>query len=129
MISFGATNDKRVLDALHNAIFGVPIEGDVGYVLDVDGVPAGVAKLKVTPEESHIVRVGILPKLRGRGYGDFFTRSLMNVLIDVTDRIVADYVSDYYLKFGFTEENGTMSIDPEKLVFPHSCGCGQGERK
>ena len=129
MISFGATNDKRVLDALHNAIFGTPIEGDVGFVLDVDGKPAGIAKLKVTPEESHIVRVGVMPKLRGKGYGDFFTRSLMNVLIDVTDKIVIDYVSDYYLKFGFAEENGTMVIDPEKLVLPHACGCGNADKK
>ena len=29
MISFGATNDKRVHDALHNAKFGTPIEGAV----------------------------------------------------------------------------------------------------
>ena len=129
MISLGATNDKTLNDKLHTAIFSAPLDGDVGYILNVDGVPAGIAKLIVTPEESHIVRVGILPKLRGKGYGDFFTRSLMNVLIDVTDKIVVDYVSDYYLKFGFAEENGTMVIDPEKLVFPHACGCGNADKK
>lgn len=121
MISFGATNDKRVLDRLHEAIFSSPLDGSVGYVLDVDGVPAGIAKLRVTFEESHIVRVGILPGFRGRGYGDFFTRSLMNVLIDVTDRIIVDYASDYYLKFGFAREGDHMVIDPEKLVFPRAC--------
>ena len=121
MISLGATNDKTLNDKLHMAIFSAPLDGDVGYVLNVDGVPAGIAKLIVTPEESHIVRVGILPKLRGKGYGDFFTRSLMNVLIDVTDKIVVDYVSDYYLKFGFVREGDKMVIDPEKLVFPRQC--------
>ncbi len=122
MISFGATNDKASNDRLHTAIFGYPLDADVGYVLNIDGIPAGIARLKVTPEESHIVRVGILPGFRGKGYGDFFTRSLMNVLIDVTDRIVIDYVSDYYLKFGFIKEGERMAIDPEKLVFPHKCG-------
>ena len=121
MISLGATNDKTLNDKLHTAIFSAPLDGDVGYLLNVDGVPAGIAKLIVTPEESHIVRVGILPKLRGKGYGDFFTRSLMNVLIDVTDKIVVDYVSDYYLKFGFVREGDKMVIDPEKLVFPRQC--------
>ena len=121
MISLGATNDKTRIDKLHTAIFSAPLDGDVGYVLNVDGVPAGIAKLIVTPEESHIVRVGILPKLRGKGYGYFFTRSLMNVLIDVTDKIVVDYVSDYYLKFGFVREGDKMVIDPEKLVFPRQC--------
>lgn len=121
MISLGATNDKTLNDKLHTAIFSAPLDGDVGYVLNVDGVPAGIAKLIVTPEESHIVRVGILPKLRGKGYGDFFTRSLMNVLIDVTDKIVVDYVSDYYLKFGFVREGDKMVIDAEKLVFPRQC--------
>ena len=121
MISLGATNDKTLNDKLHTAIFSAPLDGDVGYVLNVDGVPAGIAKLIVTPEESHIVRVGILPKLRGKGYGDFFTRSLMTVLIDVTDKIVVDYVSDYYLKFGFVREGDKMVIDPEKLVFPRQC--------
>ncbi|MBR6751099.1 MAG: hypothetical protein IKM01_02495 [Clostridia bacterium] len=123
MISLNATNDKTLLNALHNAIFGCDIEGDVGYVLYVDDIPAGVAKLSVTEEEAHIKRVGILGKLRNKGYGDFFTRSLMNVLIDVTDVIYADYVDDYYLKFGFERDGDRMRIDSDKLTFPHKCGC------
>lgn len=123
MISLNATNDKTLLNALHNAIFGCDIEGDVGYVLYVDDIPAGVAKLSVTEEEAHIKRVGILGKLRNKGYGDFFTRSLMNVLIDVTDVIYADYVDDYYLKFGFERYGDRMRIDSDKLTFPHKCEC------
>lgn len=123
MIGLNATNDKTLLNGLHNAIFGCDIEGDVGYVLYVDGIPAGVAKLSVTEEEAHIIRVGILGKLRGKGYGDFFTRSLMNVLIDVTDVIYADYVDDYYLKFGFERDGDRMRIDSDKLTFPRKCGC------
>ena len=121
MISFGATNDKRVLDALHNAIFGTPIEGDVGFVLDVDGKPAGIAKLKVTPEESHIVRVGVMPKLRGKGYGDFFTRALVFKFMQSGSDIVAPCVCDYYKKLGFTQDGGEMRVAPEKVVFPSAC--------
>ena len=58
MISFTATNDKVLLNKLYNAVFGSDIPGDVGYVLVVDGIPCGVAKLTVTESVSHIHTVG-----------------------------------------------------------------------
>ena len=124
MISFTATNNKVLLNKLYNAVFGSDIPGDVGYVLVVDGIPCGVAKLSVTESVSHIHTVGILPKLRGKGYGDFFTRSLMNVLIDVTDEIVIDYPASYFLQFGFRRDGDEMRIASEDLVFPKKCQCG-----
>ena len=70
MLSLGATNDKKVLNALNNAIFGVDMVGDVGYLLYIQDDPIGIAKLKVTSEEMRIVSVGLLEKYRGKGYGD-----------------------------------------------------------
>ncbi len=124
MLSLGATNDKKLLDALHKAIFGVDMEGGVGYLLYVADEPIGVAKLRVTPLEMHIIEVGLLEKYRGKGYGDFFTRSLMNIFIDVTDYIYSDYVDDYFLKFGFERKGNVMVVESDKLTFPRKCQCG-----
>ena len=103
MLSLGASNDKTLLNKLHNAIFGVDMVGDVGYLLYLGDQAIGLARLRVNEDEMHILAVGILEEHRGKGYGDFLTRSLMNVFIDVTDRIYADYVDEYFLKFGFVK--------------------------
>lgn len=124
MLSLGASNDKILLNQLHNAIFGCDIVGDVGYLLYMGDEPIGVAKLKVTPDEMHILEVGILENYRGKGYGDFFTRSLMNIFIDVTDYIFSDYVDDYFLKFGFVQKDDVMVVESDKLTFPRKCQCG-----
>ncbi len=125
MLSLGASNDKKLLNELHNAIFGTDIVGDVGYLLYIQDEPVGIAKLKVTPEEMRIISVGLLEKYRGKGYGDFFTRSLMNIFIDVTDYIVSEYVDDYFLKFGFVTRGDVMVVESEKLTFPRKCQCGK----
>ncbi|MBQ8178262.1 MAG: GNAT family N-acetyltransferase [Clostridia bacterium] len=124
MLSLGASNDKNLLNSLHNAIFGVDMEGSVGYLLYVADKPIGVAKLRVTPEEMHIIEVGLLEEYRGKGYGDFFTRSLMNIFIDVTDYIYSDYLDDYFLKFGFERKGDVMVVESDKLTFPRKCQCG-----
>lgn len=125
MLSLGASNDKIILNELHNAIFGSDIVGEVGYLLYLGDKAIGVAKLRVTTEEMHILEVGILEEYRGKGYGDFFTRSLMNIFIDVTDRIVSDYVNEYFLKFGFVQCGDVMVVESEKLTFPRKCQCGK----
>ena len=125
MLSLGASNDKKLLNELHNAIFGTDIVGDVGYLLYIQDEPVGIAKLKVTQEEMRIISVGLLEKYRGKGYGDFFTRSLMNIFIDVTDYIVSEYVDDYFLKFGFVTRGDVMVVESEKLTFPRKCQCGK----
>ena len=125
MLSLGASNDKKLLNELHNAIFGTDIVGDVGYLLYIQDEPVGIAKLEVTPEEMRIISVGLLEKYRGKGYGDFFTRSLMNIFIDVTDYIVSEYVDDYFLKFGFVTRGDVMVVESEKLTFPRKCQCGK----
>ena len=125
MLSLGASNDKIILNELHNAIFGSDIVGEVGYLLYLGDKAIGVAKLRVTTEEMHILEVGILEEYRGKGYGDFFTRSLMNIFIDVTDYIVSEYVDDYFLKFGFVTRGDVMVVESEKLTFPRKCQCGK----
>lgn len=125
MLSLGASNDKKTLDELHNAIFGCDMEGNVAYLLYLDDTPIAIARLKVNETEMHVVEVGVLKEYRGKGYGDFFTRSLMNVFIDVTDFIYSDYVDDYFLKFGFIRKDDCMVVESDKLTFPHKCQCGR----
>lgn len=120
MLNLNPTNDTALLNALHNAIFGTDISGKVGYVFYVDDVPAGVAKLDIDATSAYLREVGILKGFRGKGYGDFFTRSLMNCCIDITD-VIYTYKDDYFLKFGFTEDGDRMKVDSDKLVFPHAC--------
>ncbi len=125
MLSLGASNDKTLLNDLHNTIFGCDIVGSVAYLLYINDEPIGIARLKVTPEEMHIIEVGLKENYRKKGYGDFFTRSLMNVFIDVTERIYSDYVDEYFVKFGFKRQGDFMVVESNKLVFPRKCQCGQ----
>lgn len=125
MLSFSATNDKRQLDEISESVFGKEFPGQIGYVLHLEGKPIGVAKVQADPEESHISMVGLLERYRGAGFGDFFTRSLMNVLSYVSKAIVIDYEDDYYLKFGFEKRDRSMYIESSKIVFPAKCREGK----
>lgn len=122
MLKFFATNDKKQLDDLYMEIFKEVFPGNVGYVLLFDEKCIGVAKIITTPSISHIEKVGIIPSYRGKGFGDFFTRALMNTLSNVSKTIVINYLSDYFLKFGFVKENDKMSVNSTDIVFPSKCG-------
>lgn len=122
MLQYFATNDKKQLDEIMQDIFGKDFPGKVGYVLSYENKVIGIAKVSVTPEESHIEFVGISKLYRKKGLGDFFTRSLMNTLSYVSKVIIIEYVADYYLKFGFTEKNKKMVINSKDIVFPSKCG-------
>lgn len=124
MLEFYASNDKGLLDRLCVNIFGHKFVGNVGYILLYKDEPIGIAKLMTRPDESHISFVGILKEHRKMGFGDFFTRSLMNTLSYVSEKIVVDYVSDYFLKFGFKQLEDRMEIVSRYIVFPSKCkGC------
>lgn len=45
----------------------------------------------------------------------------MNVLANVSQQIVIDYVSDYFLQFGFLQEKNSMIIDTKNIIFPAKC--------
>ncbi|NLT18275.1 MAG: hypothetical protein BWX72_00877 [Firmicutes bacterium ADurb.Bin080] len=122
MLSVAGTNDKNILDRLSLEIFGKKFDGGVGYVLCESGTEIGIAKLKVNPENSAINSIGILPSYRKKGYGDFFTRALLNVLSGVSEYITIDYSEDYFLQFGFMNSEKGMIIKSSDIVFPHKCG-------
>ncbi|HOO22545.1 MAG TPA: GNAT family N-acetyltransferase [Clostridia bacterium] len=125
MLKLTPTNDKTLLDRLSNEIFGHDFGHEVGFVFQKGEENIGIARITCTPEKSTVVKVGIIPSERGQGYGDFFTRCLLLKMSDVSERIEIEYISDYYKKFGFTEENGKMIIDSGKLYFPRACQKGE----
>ncbi|HQC54480.1 MAG TPA: GNAT family N-acetyltransferase [Clostridia bacterium] len=129
MINLTATNDKKILDDLSKKIFGAPFDGGVGYVLQLDDETVGVAKVIVNPDVSTIVSIGLLKEHRGKGYGDFFTRVLLNVLSEVSAYIVVGYRSNYFTQFGFKESFDEMFIKSKDIVFPAKCQHDQNGKK
>lgn len=116
MLNMMPTNDKKLLDNLSFNIFAEPFKGEVGYVFYSDKKPVGFAKLNVG-DTSSIKAIGILPKQRGKGLGDFFTRSILFRLTQISRYIKVEYKSDYFIQFGFKTVNNHMEIESDKLKF------------
>ncbi len=116
MLNMLPTNDRKLLGSMSFKIFSSPFEGDIGYIFYEDDKPIGFAKL-VVGDTSIISAIGILPDYRGKGYGDFFTRSILFRLTQISRKIVVNYIDDYYLKFGFIPKDNIMEIESYKLTF------------
>ncbi|MFW5780705.1 MAG: GNAT family N-acetyltransferase [Bacillota bacterium] len=116
MLNMIPTNDKKLLDNMSNTIFSRPFKGDIGYVFYVDEKEVGFAKLNIG-ETSSIVAIGILPEFRKKGYGDFFTRSILFRLSQIAKIIKINYIDDYFLKFGFKNKVNYMEIESKDLKF------------
>ncbi len=121
MLRFTATNDKNLLGRLYGEIFGEDFDRSVGYVLYDGDKPIGIAKMTVKTDVSVLERVGILPEERGKGNGDFFTRSLIWGMSNVSEKVVIAAVMPYYEKFGFKAEGDIMTCKSSVVAFP--CGC------
>ncbi len=121
MLRYTATDDKILLDWLNNEIFGEDYTKGVGYVLYDGNKPIGIAQMKVSPEFSVLESAGIIPSERGKGNGDFFTRSLIWGMSNVSEELIINAVRPYFAKFGFKEENGVMKCLSKDVVFPCDC--------
>ncbi|MCL2631237.1 MAG: GNAT family N-acetyltransferase [Firmicutes bacterium] len=121
MLSYQATNDKALLSRLSSEIFNKPYYMDTGFVLYHEATPIGISALKITPSESVVIEIGVLKEFRGKGYGDYFTRALLNNLSYVSKTIKINYRHDYFVKFGFSETNSGMEILSGNLTFPCKC--------
>lgn len=122
MLSISGTNDKKLLDCLNNRIFGKDFDGFVGYVMLLDGEAIGISKIKLNPETANILSLGIVESERGKGYGDFFSRGILNVLSLVSNEIYVEFIDPYFFQFGFAQKNNKMHILSRDIVFPHKCG-------
>ena len=121
MLTIEATNDKELLDELFRNIFGKALDGSVGFVLFCDDKPVGIAQITAKDEVCYLRNIGIIAEERGKGYGDFFTRALLNNLSTVSRRIVVEPHCDYYLQFGFLQDGSKMVINSQNRTFSHKC--------
>jgi len=82
----------------------------------------GAAHVSFLPDCALLEGVYLTPSVRGRGYGDFLTRAVMDAYTRSLPLFRVAYASDYFLKFGFTEKDGQMEIRSEDIKFPSHCG-------
>lgn len=123
MLNMLPTNDNKLLDSLSYKIFTIPFQGDIGYVFYNENETIGFAKFLVG-DTSTVTAIGILPEQRNKGFGDFFTRSILYRLTQISRFIKINYIDDYYLKFGFEKKEDYMIIASDKLVFMGAnCHC------
>lgn len=121
MLKYNATNDRKLLDELSGKIFGKAYEKQVGFVLYDNDKPIGLARMTVTETISVLEEVGIVEEARKKGNGDFFTRSLIWGLANVSETVEIGGVRPYFEKFGFREEGGVMRCPSDKITFPRDC--------
>lgn len=122
MLNMKPTNDKKLLDSLSFKALSQPFEGNIGYVFYKDEEPLGFAKFEIG-ETSTIIAIAILKEHRKKGYGDFFTRSVLFRLTQISRTIEIDYYSDYFLQFGFKKKGEKMEINSDCLVFTDKHHC------
>lgn len=84
--------------------------------------PEGVAYAKFTDAKTiRIKYVGLREQTRGKGYGDFLTRSMINKVMDLCEKVEVESKDDYFLKFGFQKQNDIMFAYSKDIVFPSKC--------
>ena len=94
----------------------------VDVALYEDEALIGAAHIAFLPDTALLAGVYVTPTRRGKGYGDFLTRAVMDAYTRSLPLFKVAYHSDYFLKFGFTEAEDGMQIKSEEIRFPSQCG-------
>ena len=82
----------------------------------------GAARVAFGTDAAVLEGVYVTPQKRGFGLGDFLTRAVMDAYTRSLPYFKVAYKSDYFLKFGFKEEDDGMTIQSEEIKFPSYCG-------
>ena len=82
----------------------------------------GAAHLCFDEDAAVLQGVYLAPDRRGFGFGDFLTRAVMDAYTRSLPLFKVGYKSNYFLKFGFREEEDGMVIGSEEIRFPSQCG-------
>ena len=90
-------------------------------VFILDNEVSGIASAKFVDSAIRITFVGLVLRARGKGYGDFLTRSMINKVMDLAKVVEVDSTDDYFLKFGFKRVNDKMIAESKDIVFPSKC--------
>lgn len=123
MLALHPVEDKDA-ESVAIAFYGENVIGQT-IALNVDGVDVGVLTFTIAPDlNAHIKAVFVLDEYRGKGFGDFLTRSMMNSFTLANMGVYVDYEdkNDYYSKFGFCQSDKGLYVAAEDIVFPSKCG-------
>lgn len=90
-------------------------------VFILDDKVSGIASARFIEKTVRITYVGLIKEARGKGYGDFLTRSMINKVMDLSDAVEVNVVDDYFIKFGFKVLGNIMRADSKSIVFPSKC--------
>ena len=82
----------------------------------------GAAHVAFGTDAAVLEGVYVTPQKRGFGLGDFLTRAVMDAYTRSLPYFKVAYKSDYFLKFGFKEEDDGMTIQSEEIKFSSYCG-------
>lgn len=121
MLNLQLTEDIELIDSIFNSLKKEKPDNVSFAVLFANKTPVGITAFYIA-DTIHIKGIGVLPEERGKGYGDFISRVIVNMLSGYGNDIIVDYKSNYFYKFGFTDiEGDKMLVRVKDLKFPSKC--------
>lgn len=93
----------------------------LNMILIVDERVAGVSQTSLSGTTARLVYAGVIPELRGKGYGDLTIRSAINKVMDLVEVVEIASHHEYFRKFGFNKTDFGWSAPSKDIVFPSYC--------
>lgn len=123
MIELAFVEDKNSVTELFQRIFGEDRLFPEGMIvaLEEKGEKIGLAVTNLYEDGVILKLIGILPELRKKNIGDFFTRALFYKFTLSGNPFYIDYYDEFYTKFGFSKFDDNK-MKAEKIIYPTSCG-------
>ncbi len=122
MFSAVALSDNFVAKKITLECGGIYDESNTMHLVFIlENSVSGIASAKYVGGAIRITFVGLVDKARGKGFGDFLTRSMINKVMDIADVVEIDSTSDYFVKFGFTRQENVMVCKSKDIIFPSKC--------
>lgn len=94
----------------------------LNMILIVGERVAGVSQTSLRGRVARLTYAGVIPELRGKGYGDLTIRSAINKVMDIVDVVEVESHHEYFARFGFTRTEFGWSAKSEDIKFPSYCG-------
>ena len=93
----------------------------LNMILIVGERVAGVSQTSLSGGAARLVYAGVIPELRGKGYGDLTIRSAINKVMDLVEVVEIESHHEYFAKFGFEKTDFGWSAKSKDIVFPSYC--------
>ena len=93
----------------------------LNMILIVGERVAGVSQTSLSGGTARLVYAGVIPELRGKGYGDLTIRSAINKVMDLVEVVEIESHHEYFAKFGFEKTDFGWSAKSKNIVFPSYC--------